>query len=315
MEASGLPDPPSQEPFEAIDEQIVHLPETQPPPELANLPTKLPPSLQPDPMPTTQDLSSLTEAPTTEQTQEPQVQSPTLVPTTKPVQLELSEPQAYTSHLPPPPQPLPENAAESVVPPLRPLDPLPPPSESAESIPNPAPAALVSAPHHDRQEMSQTLPVESWTAPVEHHTPKAPTPSPPTPIATSFDTHQRERLMESPRAPTMSPPTPARDLSSSPDLPLATHGQPPPLELALASEPHIPGLGQQLPTREERIDVEAAPNAPENFAAEIPHEHDPLDGLAAPKIPDEEHKEGEEPARFPDGEEDLLGSLERSLGK
>lgn len=39
---------------------------------------------------------------------------------------------------------------------------------------------------------------------------------------------------------------------------------------------------RQLPT-EDRIDVEAAPNLPDaKLAAEIPHDHDPLDGMAAP---------------------------------
>ena len=51
---------------------------------------------------------------------------------------------------------------------------------------------------------------------------------------------------------------------------------------------------------------------------EIPHSHNPLDGLKAPEVPPEERKldaQGgdEEVVRFEDGGEDLLGTLERSL--
>ena len=218
-------------------------------------------------------------------------------------------------------------------------------------------------------------------------TPEAPTPSPPTPIETTFD-HPPQGL--SPKAPTMSPPTPiAQELDSSPETALA-HQQripfdPPPLSLGPsaneAPRPIIPGLHQQVTV--DRLNVEAAPYVSEpSFNAEIPHAHDPLDGLAAPEIPpdyrkldtqikapsptkqtpdiqeggidveaaprvdspainaeiphehnpleglkapetppeqyratQEEQNEGmREPVRFEDGEEDLLGTLERDLG-
>lgn len=315
-DVSGSPAPPSQQSAQNTEEQTEPPHVRKPPLELADLPIKSPPlSVEPNPIPTTQELAPSKQAPTAEQTQEDAMQSAILAPSAQPVPIDLPGIEAHSPQLPTPLRPPPPEIAAASEIPLETSGDAALSSKSVESIPDAAPAGPTTALHQDRQEMSQNMPTDSWVAPTEHHTPKAPTPSPPTPIATSFDMHQRERLMESPRAPTMSPPTPARRDSGSPDLPLTSHGQPPPLELASASESCIPGLGQQLPAMDERIDVEAAPHAPENFAAEIPHEHNPLDGLAAPTIPDEVRKGGEEVARFSDGEEDLLGSLERSLGK
>ena len=71
------------------------------------------------------------------------------------------------------------------------------------------------------------------------------------------------------------------------------------------------------------IDVEAAPRVDNPIMnAEIPHEHNPLSGFKAPVVPPEERRiEPEQqneklpdPVRFEDGEEDLLGTLERDLG-
>lgn len=169
-----------------------------------------------------------------------------------------------------------------------------------------------------------------------------------------------------------------RDLSSSPDLPLAaaTHNHafqhtPAPL-IRIEPAPDaistpIPAVIEDIPTSQ-RLSV-AEPPAPEAASAhaEIPAEHDPLDGLTAPTIPSsnplpwlagQDHENDHEPVqvpepepephplpqhqpeqseqpepqpqpqsqqqqhpvdelivRFPDGEEDLLGSLERSLGR
>ena len=210
----------------------------------------------------------------------------------------------------------------------------------------------------------------------QYQTPLAPTPSPPTPAAAGPALEPRHRLtMDSPKAPTMSPPTPARVMSLSPEL--SAHGQnadrstvsdPPPFSLNLAAPPMLPSLpGLDLPptsssgpdqrsilperdstAAEEagKIDVEAAPLVPEpHFAAEIPHEHNPLEGLAAPSGPAEgsntavlgetteenEHtssKAVESPSviggttdgletseikQTDDGDDDLLGNFERSL--
>ena len=322
MEVSEIPDPASQDSVQALEEQPVPAPATQKSSEHAHLPPKPPPSLNPESIPVQEPVGpSLSVIP--EQTQDAYTEASTGPLPAEPALSSLPGTEAQASSLPPPPPNIPETIVEpevmiSTEPLLASKAPSPPPPRAVESILNPTPPATAPAPQKEQMPYPAPAPIESRPTPIDHHTPKAPTPSPPTPIAASFDQHQRERLMESPRAPTMSPPTPAQDRSSSPDLPLASHNDPPPLDLdptaGAPSAGTIPGLGQQLPPREDRIDVEAARDAPENFAAEIPHEHDPLDGLAPPKVPDVQQKEGEEHARFSDGEEDLLGSLERSLG-
>lgn len=344
--------PPNQDSSGAGQGQLQPSLVTSLPPKPASLPPKPPASsLPPKPIFTTENPAPVEQANRSEQTHVDTTQSPNLIPASDAVPIDLPRPKAGIPHpTSPTPRSLPEIVAVSAV------DPKPAGDDTQLSdVTNPVPgadpaASSSSALPSDKPEPSQSLPIEPWVNPIEqqHHTPNAPTPSPPTPIATSFDIHQRERLMESPKAPTMSPPTPLRRDSSSPDLPLAGGGggyyappQPPPLELASASEPRrIPGLNQEehflpsLTREEERIDVEAAPDAPETFAAEIPHEHNPLDGLAAPKISSsppagepshageedvregvEEERRNKEAARSPDGAEDLLGSLERSLGK
>ena len=75
---------------------------------------------------------------------------------------------------------------------------------------------------------------------------------------------------------------------------------------------------------EQRIDVEAAPRVDEpQMNAEVPHDHDPLDGLKAPEMPpverevdtynNEKAEASGEPVRFEDGEHDLLGTFERDV--
>ena len=303
-------------------------------------------------------------------------------------------------------EPMAPPLAEAVLPQSDPLTndiinpvPLPLPTEVDIKSPPPIPQTLAKFP-----EPPSTLPQKMPPSPPQRRpqppslppdhprrpsgsTPEAPTPSPPTPIETTFD-HPPQGL--SPKAPTMSPPTPiAQELDSSPETALA-HQQrrlfdPPPLSLgpsiSEAPRPVIPGLNQHPPIdrlkveaatplsepnfnagipqahdpldglaapeippdhrkldartkapsptkqspdlHEGGIEVEAAPRV-DNPAmdAEIPHEHNPLDGFKAPEIPPEQHKisqkeqneEMREPVRFEDGEEDLLGTLERDLG-
>ena len=141
--------------------------------------------------------------------------------------------------------------------------------------------------------------------------PQAPTPSPPTPIESSFGL---KAPYLSPKAPTMSPPTPIeRNISSSPEIPLADQHfrLPPQIDAAEEADqapapdmPHIPVA--------DRMSIEAAPDGNDRVNAQIPIEHNPLDGMAEPRA-----VEGSEGStqHFTDGEEDLLGSLERSLGK
>ena len=141
--------------------------------------------------------------------------------------------------------------------------------------------------------------------------PQAPTPSPPTPIENTFGL---KAPYLSPKAPTMSPPTPIpRSISSSPEIPLADqHFRLPPhidavQEADHVSEPdrlHIPGA--------DRISVTAAPSDDPRLNARMAISHDATDDIAIPKVA--EASEGS-PQHFTDGEEDLLGSLERSLGK
>ena len=142
--------------------------------------------------------------------------------------------------------------------------------------------------------------------------PQAPTPSPPTPIESTFGL---KAPFLSPKAPTMSPPTPIeRSMSSSPDIALADQHfrLPPQIDAAQEADqapapdmPHILGA--------DRISVEAAPNpnVDSQIKAEIPAAHNPLNGMTEPRVA--EDSEGST-QHFTDGEEDLLGSLERSLG-
>ena len=155
----------------------------------------------------------------------------------------------------------------------------------------------------------------SWagtSAPIS--SPKAPTPSPPTPIETASG--MQGPPYQSPKAPTMSPPTPvAREISSSPDLPLAAQNFQLPPHMNTVSESTAataPGMAH-IPAAD-RLEVEAAPSVNPQLEAQIPVEHDPLDGLAAPRTTNRpERQVSVDPPRFPDGEEDLLGRLERSL--
>lgn len=140
------------------------------------------------------------------------------------------------------------------------------------------------------------------------------------------------------------PSTVTKEPSSSPDLPLAagqavhaqeipvqptqTHvelpesqnehsridAEPPTIMIEPAQETihaSVPGL-EEIPITD-KVTVEDPPqpiNA--NTEAEIPVEHNPLDGLAEPKAP-VTTKPTNDSVHFPDGEEDLLGSLERHL--
>ena len=207
----------------------------------------------------------------------------------------------------------------------RPLE--PPETEKFGDTGTPIIEMSTLEPNEHRQEGFEVpYPASPRTLPTllqQQHTPNAPTPSPPTPMATSFE--QRHRFVDSPKAPTMSPPTPARDLSVSPSLPgLSVPPLPQPSTLDLNSTnnesqpsiPHIPGIGSRaFSPPEDTVEVEAAPHVPQpHFNAEIPHAHNPIDGLAPPETLRKESKAAEdEPIRFEDGEEDLLSNFEKSL--
>ncbi|KAM0798301.1 hypothetical protein BDR22DRAFT_859622 [Usnea florida] len=143
------------------------------------------------------------------------------------------------------------------------------------------------------------------------NSPQAPTPSPPTPIESSFGL---KAPYLSPKAPTMSPPTPIeRTISSSPEIPLADQQFRLPPQIDAAEEAyHAPAPDMPHIPVADHLSVEPAPDGNDQVNAQIPIEHNPLDGMAEPRA-----VEGSEGStqHFTDGEEDLLGSLERSLGK
>ena len=112
-----------------------------------------------------------------------------------------------------------------------------------------------------------------------------------------------------------------REPSSSPDLPLAAAGQgfvAPKIQVDLAENTVMvaaPTL-DQIATRDPIL-VEDPPIASDTVVnTELPAEHNPMDGLAEPGILEDLNSASvERRVSFPDGDEDLLGSLERSLDK
>ena len=118
-----------------------------------------------------------------------------------------------------------------------------------------------------------------------------------------------------------------RDQSSSPDVPLAAAQMQPlsPTNLIPSIqtvEPEQEATNAPAPSKEEiqpenQILVEEPEPTALDSTAELPPEHNPLDGLVEPQSsvqPKVVKPDPEEIQRFPDdGEEDLLGSLERHL--
>ena len=141
--------------------------------------------------------------------------------------------------------------------------------------------------------------------------PQAPTPSPPTPIENTFGL---KATYLSPKAPTMSPPTPIeRSMSSSPDIPLADqHFRLPPQIDAAQEADQAPAPDMPQEPGADRTSVKAAPTVDARIKAQLTAEHDGLVGMAEPRVAEESEGSTQ---HFTDGEEDLLGSLERSLGK
>ena len=156
--------------------------------------------------------------------------------------------------------------------------------------------------------------------------------SPPENLPSSVSAPEQIATMTDPTTSIMYP---RRDLSSSPDLPLAANQgfQPPAIHVEpaepidLSEPPSIPEL-QEAPSMvppliEERphplelvdpVSVEDPPRIMHPVVqGELPPEHNPLDGFSEPKAISNEQAENN--LHFPDGEEDLLGSLEASLDK
>lgn len=141
--------------------------------------------------------------------------------------------------------------------------------------------------------------------------PQAPTPSPPTPIENKFGL---KAPYLSPKAPTMSPPTPIeRSVSSSPDIPLADQHFRLPPQIDAVQEANQAQAAETLQTSDaDRTSVQTASNADTQINLQIAVEHDALVGLAEPRAAEESEGSTQ---HMTDGEEDLLGSLERSLCK
>ena len=141
--------------------------------------------------------------------------------------------------------------------------------------------------------------------------PQAPTPSPPTPIENTFGL---KAPYLSPKAPTMSPPTPIeRSMSSSPDIPLADqHFRLPPQIDAAQEADQAPAPTMPQNPGGDRTSIKSAPNVDPQIKARSTAEHDCLVGMAEPMVAEESEGSTQ---HWTDGEEDLLGSLERSLGK
>ena len=141
--------------------------------------------------------------------------------------------------------------------------------------------------------------------------PQAPTPSPPTPIENKFGL---KAPYLSPKAPTMSPPTPIeRSMSSSPDIPLADQHfrLPPHIDVALEAS-HAPAPDMLPNPSVDGTLVNTVLNVDPQVNTQIAAEGENLVGMTEPGTVEESEGSTQ---HFTDGEEDLLGSLERSLGK
>ena len=117
---------------------------------------------------------------------------------------------------------------------------------------------------------------------------------------------------------------PPREPSSSPDLPLAAAGQgliAPMIQVEPAEETVMtlaPAFDQAFAPSGISVEPPSSIGDPDSTVnAEFPAEHNPLEGLAEPELPQLKPNRDsvDQDVLFPDGEEDLLGSLERSLGK
>ena len=302
---SGIPGLQSQEPIKTMDEQLNSSSSAEP---VSGSGEPLPgPSLATDLETVTQD--SLEVLNTSVSQHQENIQVDQSIPSShiEMTSSTVNQNHVASSHSSPPPHHITRDLPEPAAPPSENQVPPSTLSHSSDVRPGLVPPTSAETIVQEQEETLQPIAIDSGLGRIHHSphapTPEAPTPSPPTPLPLSFDPHQRERLMESPRAPTMSPPTPARDLSSSPDLPLAGHRGLPPLSLDSAANTKSRGSSRTSPTRDDDGDVQGAFSvakklAPETLATSHPNQH---------------RKDGEHLATGSDGEEDLLGNLERSL--
>ena len=229
---------------------------------------------------------------------------------------------------------------------------IPPQDHAAEAQPGAEPAIIAPT-------VSDAVPapMPAWSSPVEAPRPSeaVASPQPPPTAADEGATSgtgalsiaeltkpPRDTDIPSPRAlePSITTAMPAQEIVASTDLSSTNDAlkqvAAPPEGLAEPTEPPIvkdplpvaePVTVEMPLTIDEPVTVEEPPTAGANTyetKAEIPADHNPLDGLAAPQEPRGEEAElaakaeagkKEESGTFPDGEEDLFGSLEAHLNK
>lgn len=102
-------------------------------------------------------------------------------------------------------------------------------------------------------------------------------------------------------------------MSSSPDIPLADQHFRLPPQIDAVQEANQAQAAEMLQTSDaDRPSVQTASNADTQINAQIAVEDDALVGVAEPRTAEESEGSTQ---HFTDGEEDLLGSLERSLYK
>ena len=185
--------------------------------------------------------------------------------------------------------------------------------------PDTVPQDEAPTPEHVNRSLPEATPERrfSYTRPTS--SPKAPTPSPPTPVENAFSGLQAPQAPYlSPKAPTMSPPTPIdRGASSSPDIPLSSQFHLPPHIDAVQEADQIAVFEMQEAPNALHISVQGAPQVEPPSRTQIAVEHGTFNGMAEPKVGEgsaNKSASAGKPVRFDDGEEDLLGSLERSLG-
>lgn len=102
-------------------------------------------------------------------------------------------------------------------------------------------------------------------------------------------------------------------MSSSPDIPLADQHfrLPPQIDVAVEADP-APALDMLPNPSADGTLVDTASNVDAQINTQIATEGESLLRMAEPRIVEESEGSTQ---HFTDGEEDLLGSLERSLGK
>lgn len=127
------------------------------------------------------------------------------------------------------------------------------------------------------------------------------------------DTEEKKQRNEETNTPELPQP---QDISGSPDVPLIADQEV--AALSVVSKP-LDDRVSDMGNEETLLSVEEPPSMAEQepaeavVAAEVPPEHNPLDGLAEPKLATASTELPEQEGHLSEGEIDLLGSLEKQL--